>query len=137
MRGDSASHGRRPLEPALQAAIAKKGSKAPARTITAGAVAASGTHHYLIGGAWALAAIIGLVVLASAIAAFNTWRQGARVDALSDAVARMKAAQAAASAAKTAASVQADLKAKTISAEQAELDAAKAAIANTEMSPSK
>lgn len=126
-----------PLEPALKAANAKKGSKAPARTITAGAVAAGSTHHYLIGGAWALAAIIVLAVLASAVVAFNTWRQGARVDALSDAVARMKAAQAAASAAKTAAGVQADLKAKTISAEQAELDAAKAAIANTEMSPSK
>jgi lysozyme family protein len=124
-----------PLEPALQAAIAKKGSKAPARKIAAGAVAAGGMHHYVADAAWVLAAVVGLLVVAAAITAFNNWRQGARVDALTAAIDKMKAEQAAAIAAKAAASVQADLKAKSIAAEQAALDCAKNAINHAMAAP--
>jgi lysozyme family protein len=122
-----------PLGLALKTATAKKESKISARVITAGAAVGGGAHHYFAGSLWALAAIVGLVVLASAIASFNAWRQGARIDALTTAIEKMKTEQAAAIAAKAAASAQADLKEKAIAADQAALAAARDAISKAEI----
>lgn len=125
-----------PLKPALEAAKAKQsaGKKQAGAVVVAGAPASAGTHEYLHYGLWVLAAMIGIVVLLAAIAAFDAWRQGQRADALRKAVKKMQTDQAEAFAAKMAADAQASLKAKAIAAEQATLAAAKEAIGKVEIS---
>lgn len=125
-----------PLRPVLEDAKAKReaAKTRASAVVAAGAPASAGTHEYLHHGLWVLAALIGIVALLAAIAAFNAWRQGQRADALTAAVKKMQAEQAAAFAAKMATDAAANLKAKAIAADQAALAVAKDAIGKVEIS---
>ena len=108
-----------------------RSGKKSTHAVVGGTIIGSATiAHAVHGGMSGTTEIRILVVVAVlvGIVLFHAWRQSQRADALTGAVAQMKAAQAAATSAKIAAAFQADAKEKAIATEKVALDAARAAI---------
>jgi lysozyme family protein len=105
----------------------KKSTQAVAGGTIMGSATIAHAVHGGMSGTTEICLLVVVVVLAG-IFFFHAWRQSQRSDALTAAVAQMRAAQVSAAAALEAATAQAAVKEKAIAAEQDALIAAKAAI---------
>ncbi len=115
------------LPDALDHAKGKKNGHGTAGPVVAGAGAAGTFHAILHGAAWATSALIAAIVLALAIMAFVHWRQGQRVDALTQAVKDMEARAAALKSSEAAEAAQKDAVRREIEKQQQQIKMAEAA----------